>query len=102
MPAAEALREPTIAIIGRVKASMLPRTASSGGASSMVGEPIRIGVPRRSPMNCAPSRCARLNLALGVGARANADGARRTAAARKVGQGIERRTARCRSAARGI
>jgi hypothetical protein len=35
-PAPEALREPTIAIIGRVSASHVPRTASRGGASSRV------------------------------------------------------------------
>jgi len=34
-PAAEALREPTIATIGRASAESLPRTASSGGASSI-------------------------------------------------------------------
>ena len=35
-PAPEALREPTIAIIGRISVSSAPRTPSSGGASSMV------------------------------------------------------------------
>jgi hypothetical protein len=35
-PAPEALREPTIAIIGRIKLSVAPRTPSKGGASSSV------------------------------------------------------------------
>jgi hypothetical protein len=35
-PAPEALREPTIAIIGRISVALSPRTASSGGASSSV------------------------------------------------------------------
>ena len=35
-PAPEALREPTIAIIGRIKLSIVPRTPSKGGASSSV------------------------------------------------------------------
>ena len=35
-PAPEALREPTIAIIGRISTSGAPRTPSSGGASSSV------------------------------------------------------------------
>ena len=34
-PAPEALREPTMAIIGRVSTSSAPRTPSSGGASSI-------------------------------------------------------------------
>jgi len=35
-PAADALREPTIAIIGRIRTSRIPRTPSSGGASSII------------------------------------------------------------------
>jgi hypothetical protein len=35
LPAAEALREPTMATSGRSRTSRLPRTARSGGASSI-------------------------------------------------------------------
>ena len=35
-PAAEALREPTMATSGRVSTASLPRTASNGGASSII------------------------------------------------------------------
>jgi hypothetical protein len=35
-PAPEALREPTIAIIGRIDASSAPRRPSKGGASSSI------------------------------------------------------------------
>jgi len=35
-PAPDALREPTMAIIGRIRVSSAPRTPSSGGASSML------------------------------------------------------------------
>ena len=35
-PAPDALREPTIAIIGRISVSSAPRTPSSGGASSSI------------------------------------------------------------------
>jgi hypothetical protein len=36
MPAADALRAPTMATIGRPKTAGLPRTARSGGASSII------------------------------------------------------------------
>jgi hypothetical protein len=35
-PAVEALREPTMATSGRVSTASLPRTASKGGASSII------------------------------------------------------------------
>jgi hypothetical protein len=35
-PAAEALREPTMATSGRASTARLPRTANKGGASSII------------------------------------------------------------------
>ena len=41
-PAAEALREPTIATAGKSSAARFPRTARRGGASSIIRKAVRI------------------------------------------------------------
>jgi hypothetical protein len=56
-PAAEALRDPTIATAGSVSAAALPRTARSGGASAVSRR--RAGYSASpSPMKRAPSFAA--------------------------------------------
>ena len=88
-PAPEALREPTIAIIGRISASIAPRTPSSGGASSSVasrgGYPASSGATRLTPSLSAGGKFgARIVLA------ADPSRPRRAAASRQIRQPLQR------------
>ena len=71
-PAAEALREPTIATIGREQHRELAAHRDERRRVVDRGEPLRIGrLAERDERHAEPAR--RLELALGVGARTDAD-----------------------------
>src|SRR5215470_10227467 len=90
-PAAEALREPTMAIIGWFNTAGLPRTASSGGASSMfascAGYSSSPSATRATPILTAAAKLARGFLAC-----ANPHRPRGAAPPGEVRQRLERRT----------
>ena len=90
-PAADALREPTIAVIGCSRTSALPRTASSGGASSIIRR--RAGYSGSpSAMKRAPIRRAVFEFLFGFLNRTDASGSLCAAAPRQRGQGLDRST----------
>ena len=89
-PAPEALREPTIAIIGRISTSGAPRTPSKGGASSSVGQPRRIaGFVRRDQADA--DLLARGEFGPRILLAADPPRTRRAAAPRQIGQPLQRR-----------
>ena len=88
-PAPEALREPTIAIIGRISASRMPRMPSSGGASSS-SEPRRIaGLAGRDQADAEPPACGELGARVLLAA--NPPRTCRAAAPRQIRQPLQRR-----------
>ena len=89
MPAADALRAPTMATIGRPKTAGLPRTARSGGASSIIMQPARIVRLAQRHQGHAERSCRR-ELALGILPGADAGRSAGAAATRQVGQGRQR------------
>jgi hypothetical protein len=85
-PAPDALREPTIATIGRASAAVLPRIVRSGGASSITCS--RVGYSG----NKGDAQLVRQGeLAHGIFTRANLRGTTRSAALRQRRQCFERR-----------
>src|SRR5262249_43936174 len=90
-PAADALRDPTIATIGRTRAAPLPRTASSGGGAAMAGG--RCG-DFGSPGGGRRAARARVGgrSRPGFGAAPGGGGRWGAAAGRQIGQGRERFT----------
>ena len=89
-PAAEALREPTIATAAFCSASARPRSARIGGAESICLQDRRI-IRLAERDEAHPDLARRDELALDVVGRGDADRARRAAAPRKVRQRLERR-----------
>ena len=97
-PAAEALREPTIATIGRDSAASC-RARRSAAAHRRFRRGAADRRPRNGRQRPTPNVRGRLDFALGVGARADADRACRAATLRQRGQSVERRARRCRNGA---
>src|SRR5262249_54920300 len=79
-PAADALRAPTSATAGSLSATALPRTAKSGGASSIIcrrgGELGSPRAPNHPPQRFRPLRAARAPLPAGAGAETLGKGGR--------------------------
>ena len=87
-PAAEALREPTIATIGRNNVPAAPRTARSGGASSSVASRRRITrFLRRDQADAKRLACGEFGAGLLLAA--NAAVTRGAAAPCQVGQAVQ-------------